>query len=149
MIVNANQRCIVLLLSMLTFGCGGAEPADLPKVALFPFGGVVKVNGKPISGAQVTLHPSNDSTLGIVNPNGITDESGLFTLTTYQPADGAPEGKYLVTVSWAEVKNANSSDPEYGPEKLPRRYQDKALSGLSLEVTADSTEPPTLELALR
>ena len=137
-----------VLIVLLTFGCG-SPPADVPKAELHLFSGIVQVDGKPANGAQVSMHPVENSTLGVVTPNGVTDENGLFALTTYKPADGAPVGKYKVTVSWSDVTNATSSEPETGPEKLPKRYQDLALSGLEVEVKAGVMDSPVLELTSR
>jgi hypothetical protein len=144
-IVNGARRTAGALIVLFSIGCG-SPPADAPKAELHLYSGIVKVDGKPIKGAQVSLHPVGSSTLGVVTPNGVTDENGLFVLTTYNPADGAPEGKYKATVSWADVINATSSDPEYGPEKLPARYQDKEQSGLEVEVKGEATDSAVLEL---
>ncbi len=137
---------VAVVFSMLiSVGCG-SKPTDIPQMPLHPFSGIVQVDGKPVSGAQVVLHPRGQTPLGVVTPNGQTDEAGRFVLTTYKPADGAPEGAYQVTVSWADVENPGSSEPDYGPEKLPRKYQHPDLSGLELEVRPDVAIPPVLEL---
>lgn len=139
----------LFLIVVLMAGCGGDPPADLPKVELIPVNGVIQVDGKPISGARIALHSSAGGTDAIVNPNGISDSEGKFQLTTYSVNDGAPAGVWNVTVSWAEVLNPGASDPEYGKEKLPQRYQAPASSGLSVEVKPDSTEPILLSLKSR
>jgi len=137
-----------LLTFVFIFGCG-KPPDDLPQVELYPFSGIVNVNGKPAKGAMITLHPSEDSKLGVVTPHGIADEKGLFILTTHSTADGAPSGKYKVTVSWADVINPGASDPEPGPEKLPRRYQNKDTSGLEINIEPGMSEAPVLDLKIR
>ncbi len=144
---RVRQTAGVMLL-LLAGGCG-SPPADVPKAKLHLFSGIIHVDGKPAGGAQVSLHPVESSVLGVVTPNGVTDENGLFVMTTYKPADGAPEGKYRVTVSWADVINPTASDPETGPEKLPAKYLDPATSGLELEVKEGMTELPVLELTSR
>ena len=143
------MKCLTLaglLLAALSVGCG-SSPEDAPKVELYPFEGIVQVDGQPVSGAQVVLHPKAESSLGVVTPNGVTDESGRFMLTTYQPEDGAPEGAYHVTVSWSDIENPGSSEPEYGPEKLPPRYQNPAFSGLELAVKPGVSDAVVLNLA--
>ena len=139
----------ILLLSLLLVPGCGKPPADLPQAELYPFSGIVNVNGKPATGAMLTLHPSGDSKLGIVTPHGIADENGLFMLTTYSTADGAPAGKYKVTVSWSDITNPGGSDPEHGPEKLPRRYQDKDTSGLEVNIEPNMSDVTVLELKSR
>ena len=141
-------RITALFAAIAFAGCGEA-PKDAPQVALHPLTGIVNVNGKPASGAIVSLHASGKPELRVVTPHGIADEKGKFSLTTYQPEDGAPEGKYQVTVSWADKLTKSSSDPEYGPEKLPPRYQDPATSGLELEVKPGLSEAIVMELKSR
>ena len=103
---------ITALLAAIAFAGCGEPPKDVPQVALHPFTGIVNVNGKPAGGAMVSLHAAGKPELGVVTPHGVTDETGKFSLTTYQPDDGAPEGKYQVTVSWADKLSQSSSDAE-------------------------------------
>ena len=140
---------ITALLAAIAFAGCGEPPKDVPQVALHPLTGIVNVNGKPASGAIVSLHATGKPEIGVVTPHGVTDETGKFSLTTYQPDDGAPEGKYQVTVSWADKLSQSSSDPEYGPEKLPKRYQIPNLSGLELEVKPGLTEAIVMDLKTR
>lgn len=139
----------LFLIVVLMAGCGGDPPADVPKVELIPVTGIIQVDGKPVSGARIALHSAAGGTDAIVNPNGISDSEGKFQLTTYSVNDGAPAGVWNVTVSWAEVLNPGASDPEYGKEKLPQRYQAPANSGLSVEVKPDTSEPILLSLKSR
>ena len=134
---------VALLLAVI--GCG-EPPADLPTAALLPVTGTINVNGKPASGAQVTFHPVDAG--ATVTPSGIVDASGQFQLTTYTAADGAAAGKYQVTISWADVIKGGS-DPEYGREKLPGRFQDPDMSGLVCEVKPDITEPLAFNIKTR
>jgi hypothetical protein len=140
---------ITAVLAAIAFAGCGEPPKDVPQVALHPLTGIINVNGKPAGGAIVSLHASGMPELGVVTPHGITDENGKFSLTTYQPEDGAPEGKYQVTVSWADLLTKSSSDAEYGPEKLPPRYQNPAMSGLELEVKPGISEAIVMELKSR
>ena len=129
-------------------GCG-EPPKDAPQDVLHPLTGIVNVNGKPASGAIVSLHGSGIAVPGSVTPFGIADENGKFSLTTYQPEDGAPEGRYQVTVSWADKLGSSASDPEYGPEKLPRKFQIPTMSGLELEVKPGLSEAVVMNLKTR
>lgn len=141
-------RITALLAAIAFVGCG-EPPKDAPKMALHPLTGIVNVNGKPATGAIVSLHESGTAEPGAVTPFGITDENGRFSLTTYQPGDGAAEGRYQVTVSWADKLSQSSSEPEYGPEKLPPRYQNPAMSGLELEVKPGLSEAIVMDLKSR
>lgn len=143
------QLSLVMLSVLCVAGCGGDPPADKPKVELIPVTGIIQVDGKPVPGARVALHSQAGTTDVVVNPNGITDAEGKFQLTTYSVHDGAPAGLWAVTVSWADILNPGASEPEYGKEKLPKRYQAPTSSGLSVEVKPESSEPILLSLKSR
>jgi len=146
-IVKTLQTATVLLTAMLISGCGEA-PSDAPKIELHPVMGIVCVDGKPAKGVHVVLHPVNDSSPAAVTPNGITDETGVFKLTTYAVADGAPEGKYQVSFSWPEATAPGAGDSDDFVEKLPEQYQFAASSGIELDVNANNEEMPMFELSV-
>ena len=136
----------VLFVATLTTGCG-SPPADIPKVNLHPVMGIVSVDGKPAKGVHVVLHPVGNSDPSAVTPNGITDDTGVFNLTTYSVADGAPEGSYQLSFSWPEPASPGAGDSEDFIEKLPQQYQYAASSGVSLEVNTNTEEMPLIELS--
>lgn len=125
-------------------GCGKAAK-DVPQVPLHPVSGTVTLDGKPIAGAKVVLHALQGASATDISPTGVTDENGQFQVSTYQPLDGAAEGSYSVTVSWPEVISGGS-EPEYGRERLPQRYQDSNQSGLVIAASEDLRDPVVLEL---
>lgn len=139
------RRTAFCAIVVAVIGCG-KPPGDIPSATLLPVTGTINVNGKPASGAHVTFHPV-DGTSG-VTPSGIVNESGQFQLTTYAPEDGAPAGTYRITVSWAELIRGGS-EPEYGREKLPIKFQNPDMSGLVCEVKPDNTEPLSFSLKTR
>lgn len=136
---------VILTTLVMLSGCG-SPPADVPTAELHSFTGIVLVDNEPAHGAVVTLHPIEDLGLGAVTPSGLADDIGLFSVSTYQPGDGAPAGNYRVTVSWMEVLNPGASEPEYGKSKLPLRYSKPDSSGLELAIVAGMNDPRTLEL---
>lgn len=140
---------VSLLLCLATAGCGGPAEADRPVVELQPVRGQLLVDGKPAPGALVTLHPRNQSALGFVSPFGEVAEDGSFTITTYEPGDGAPAGEYTATVSWPVLLNPGRSEPEYGPEQLPPHYLSPDSSGLGVVIVAGTAELPTISLTTR
>lgn len=76
-------------------GCG----SDAPKINTVPVTGRVTYNGQPVAGATVAFIPNNPDGRPA---QGVTDEQGVYTLTTYvgpndQPA-GAEPGDYKVTI---------------------------------------------------
>jgi hypothetical protein len=78
-----------------------------------------------------------------VYPIGVVDSNGEFKLSTFSPDDGAPPGKYGVTVTWTErIKGKEDMERTL----VPKRYMDPKLSGLSAEVAAKSNELPPYQL---
>lgn len=147
---NVVMRWMPLVLGLMAVagiaGCG-ESPKDLPTVPIHPVKGTVTLDGKPIAGARVSLQLLQGSKPGDINPNAVTDEAGGFQMSTYAPLDGAPEGAYAVMVSWPVVINASGSDPEFGKERLPARYQVPEKSGLVLTVSEDLQDAVMLELS--
>jgi hypothetical protein len=98
--------------------------------------GKVIFNGKPIEDAQVIFHPLP------LDPrsrriDGLTEDDGTFSLTTYAPNDGAWAGDYAVTIT--------ARRPATEPGKpminlLPVRYSNAAISGLKAVVKEGKNE---------
>lgn len=100
---------------LVSTGCGGGDKN--PGVDLEPVTGTVLLDGSPVEGATVVFH-------GEQGASGITDSSGKFTLTTFDPGDGAKVGVYKVTVSKSEMVGVDDSyndvnSPNYGKEAPP------------------------------
>lgn len=139
------QVLIVAFLLGYIAGCG-KPPADAPSVPIHPVSGIVTLDAKPIEGARLALISLQGQQPGDITPNGISDAEGKFQVSTYTVADGAPDGAYAITVSWPEIRNAGSSEPEYGKERLPKRYQIAEQSGFVVTVSEDLQDPLNLEL---
>ncbi len=139
------QLLILTLLLGFPAGCG-KPPADAPSVPIHPVSGIVTLDGKPIEGARLALISLQGQQPGDITPNGISDAEGKFQISTYSVADGAPDGAYAITVSWPEIRNAGSSEPDYGKERLPKRYQIPEQSGFVVTVSEDLQDALTLEL---
>lgn len=124
--------CPVLALVALVFvGCGG----DDNRTPTYAVTGKLTDGSKPVAHAQVVFHPEN-GTADTPKPRGTTDANGEFALTTFDGNDGAPAGRYRVTVErWATPRLSG------GPEnQLPARFADPAKSGLTATVNAGPTE---------
>ncbi|HTI50891.1 MAG TPA: hypothetical protein VL475_08070, partial [Planctomycetaceae bacterium] len=95
---------------------------------LIPVEGQVLIAGQPAKNATVIFHRQESlvanggySAALPPNPHGDCDEDGVFRIYTYMAYDGAPAGKYVVTVSWKDPEGRNREDETY-PELAPRRY---------------------------
>lgn len=116
-----------------------------------PTFGRVTVNGAPAPGAEVVLYGATQELTGkgTIPPEGVADEDGVFHLQSYEPADGAPAGKFKVSVIWLEEPPANVNFDTYQPkDRLKGRYADPEKSGLTVEVPEGGGELPPLELKI-
>lgn len=150
-----NLLAVVLLVSLLAFGCAPQSNGDRP--ATYDVTGIVTHNGQPVEGATVSFQPTGTGTAAI----GKTDASGKYTLTTFASGDGALPGEYQVKIVKLDVKIAETVDedsegyeaPAEGetvaaPENLlPESYADPATSGLTATVTEDESQN-TFDFAL-
>jgi len=142
---------IVLFLFSLTCGLVGCNSSDQP--ATFPVRGRVVYKGAPIVGASITF-------LGTGAPRaatGRTDESGSFQLTTFETNDGAVPGTHEVTIKKYTTDPPAMPTPEQVEKDpaasdrytmamvrwtqsaklaLPKKYSERATSGLHYEVNA-------------
>jgi hypothetical protein len=82
-------------LGLTAAGCGSARTA--------PVKGVVTFDNKPLPNAFVTFVAQDK---GGHDAHGMTDASGAFQLSTFQPRDGALPGLYKVTVHYSEPAQA-------------------------------------------
>jgi hypothetical protein len=107
----------------------------------------VLFEGKPAAGAIVKFYAvdaANKKDGQAVVPQAIVGDDGCFQLTTYSSEDGAPAGKYAVSVFWA--KPAKGGD-DYEKPLIPARYLNAETSGLTAVVEEKATELPPFQLA--
>ncbi|WP_169977893.1 carboxypeptidase regulatory-like domain-containing protein [Tautonia rosea] len=141
------------LIAMGLFGgCNGGSIGEdrLPLVAAE---GRVTVKGVPATGAQIMLHPSDPELIALgLFPHGTVDESGVFALSTYEQTDGAPAGRYRVTLTWPDLDYQPKSPLEREelalgvspPDRLKGRYADPEQSGLELTIDGDGSSSQSL-----
>ena len=136
--------CIVaLLFSVLLAGCSGDSGSKTIKAS-----GIVMYKGQPVADASVAFLGD-----GKVRPAvAVTDEDGVFVLTTSRSGDGAVPGVHTVTVSKIvdPPKKSGSGDSlsmedaalaaQSSPEEtktlylVPEKYSMAETSGLSFTV---------------
>lgn len=126
---------------IVTIGCSsGGGPT------LHPVTGKILVDDQPAAGATVVFHPTS-ATAEALRPSGVAGADGTFTLNTYPHGNGAPEGEYVVLVTWFESlpppKDDDDADPPAPKSKLPARYTDVTKSGLKATIkSGDNTLEP-------
>jgi hypothetical protein len=154
--MGALQGRVVLAFSAIAClgfaGCGGGGEENLP---VFPVSGKIDFQGRPTPGAIVVLHPF-EGPPEARRPSAVVKEDGSFQVGMYATDDGAPAGKYRVTVVWnVPMSGRPAAEPSTDPDEmsdddetdevinqLPERYADPHLSGLTIEV---KSEPLSLE----
>jgi hypothetical protein len=96
--------------------------------------GTVTYNGQPIEGVNVGFLPDSGRGAG-----GVTDASGRFTLSTFEPGDGAVPGTHKVVITepsedepmpgTEEAENWTPPEPRF-----PAKYGDPSKSGFTATV---------------
>lgn len=119
-----------------TLGCAKSRMPE--RKAVVPVRGTMMSKGKPLEGAVVSLHPLTDANPRALRSHGRVGADGTFSLTTYDTADGAPQGEYIVTVYWADAsKRPRDEDEEEGdlpPDLLKGRFATRQVSRLRARI---------------
>jgi hypothetical protein len=121
------------LLALLLSSCGKGRKALYPVT-----GRVLDGDNQPATGALVIFHPVGADDQDPNKPRAYVDDQGSYTLTTYEKDDGAPAGKYVVTVEWRPKKQQ-----PFGPapeDRLRGRYSNPKTSKLRAEVKEGPTQ---------
>jgi hypothetical protein len=142
----------LLVAAMAASGC--SKRPERPRVPTTEARGQVLLDGKPLAGALVILHPQGVDKVtvdGAKEPvpdpsaRGVSQADGRFTLSTYDTGDGAAEGEYAVTVVHRPAKKTGESF-EPGPNVLPPRYASAKTSGLRATIADGENELPPFAL---
>jgi hypothetical protein len=105
---------LILSICLSTASCSNK---GLP---LYPVHGRVLLDGKPMVGAMIILHPVGDVGLNGLKPRALADADGWFKVYTYAIGDGAPAGQYAVTVQPKKPKQPNTTAKSKGAKKQVR-----------------------------
>ncbi|NQV29005.1 MAG: carboxypeptidase regulatory-like domain-containing protein [Rhodopirellula sp.] len=145
----ANRRygspalCLAAALILLwSAGCGRESTGPV----CHPVQGTVFYQGKPLAEGMVYLHPL-DSMETAQRPMAVTDRDGRFELTTFQEGDGAPAGRYTITVELRELQDNGDDEMERaGRNLLPKKFQNPSTSGLEFTVGDGDNVVPQINL---
>jgi hypothetical protein len=115
------------LLVLAAAGCGGSPQKT------YPVSGVVKwSDGQPateLANANISLDVVEGKVLR--GPRGQVKEDGTFILQTFEPGDGAPEGKYRAIFVPEMIRDDEAPRPKL---IMDPRFQDYKKSGLLITV---------------
>ncbi len=97
-----------------------------------PVRGKVFVSGVPATGATIAFVGINAKGKKSTVADALVEADGSYVLSSYAAWDGAPPGKYSVTV----VLRDRNIDGSTGPNRLPAKYASADTSELSAEVAS-------------
>jgi 5-hydroxyisourate hydrolase-like protein (transthyretin family) len=136
------MRLLVLSLTALVSGlfasgCGSSGPKK------YPVTGTVTVNGKPAALVRVQfLHADQSLPGNLKTPVGMTDDAGVFHLSTAGDKDGAVEGEYTVMFEWM-------SDNDLGAwDKLGGKFVKPETSRFKVQVEPKSNNLTPFDITI-
>src|SRR5262245_19259539 len=136
-----SKRSTLVFALLLAAGCSrNAGPA------CFPVYGTITLDGAPLAEAMIVLHPLDDDLHDAPRPLACSDSDGAFELTTMKPGDGAPAGRYAITVELRELTEDGDEMIRDGKNLLLDRYRDPKTSGFRCTIVAGDNELPTLAI---
>ena len=141
-VAAAALSAIVALGSLALAGCGGSGPDRIP---VFKTSGRITFKNQPANGAFLVLHPKNVAIPNAPRPTAHVKADGTFEPTTFDTADGAPAGEYVVTVEWRKLVN-DRGEWVPGPNLLPAKYSDPAKSDVIVKIAAGQNDLPAIVL---
>lgn len=135
-ITDALRAVLCALLGVTLTSCN-REPKRPP---LHAVSGTVTFQKGPAPGAVVVFRPITPGLLKNTLPHGEVGPDGTFRIGTYELGDGAPEGEYVITISWPEVKPEPGGGESIGGDRLNGRFSDPTNSTLKIQVKQGSNE---------
>lgn len=141
--VSTLGVCLVAVAALGGLSCSDASSS------LNPVQGKVLLNGSPLAGALVTLHPKDGADIRTIPSTGLSKDDGTFTIMTGEKT-GAPAGSYVVTIICSEVVKGKEGVISTGPpetqDRLKGAYADRAKSNITVEVKKGSNQLEPFDL---
>ena len=126
---------LIILVAMLP----GCTRSEYPNETYPVRGRIQTVDGTPARDVRVTLHSEKLISEGDpFRPSGMTNDQGIFKLTTYETHDGAPAGDYAITFRWATPQKS-LLDP-LPKDKLDNRFAMPTEKSLTCKVIVSDTQ---------
>jgi hypothetical protein len=134
----------LFLTSMVLLPLGCAKAPEGPPVPVFPAKGKITFQGQLMPGASVVLHPKQP-VADVPNPRANVGKDGSFEVTTFAGGDGAPEGEYVLTVTWYKFVQ-QGPDLKPGPNVIPPKYTNPQRSNVVVKIAAGQNDLQTIQL---
>ena len=139
---DAAAACLVVTVASWCSGCGEEEMKGGPRVEVVPVTGKVLVDGKPVKGVVVDFYrvgvPGVD--FAVPQPQGITDENGNLTLSTYLSGDGGAPGEYKLVFQLGTSMNPISGDVT--GDAFRGKYRDPRKSKFKATISEEAGDEP-------
>jgi hypothetical protein len=151
--ISRSKKCsVVLVLSLLIFTSCGGEPKPEGLPALYPAKITILQAEKKLDGASVILiNEETSQSQWLVG--GVTDSNGVCTLKTLGKFDGAPVGKYKVTVEKTTIKESETAKQPVptDPQALNEYYakianEEKHYNNVNLKYKLPTTTDLEIEI---
>ncbi len=143
-----SYKSILLLRSGLGFlvclifevvGCGPSNPITFPVQGRVEFD-----NGEASQIGSVEFRSLTGDER--ITARGKIEKDGSFTLSTFEPGDGALPGEHQVIVQQMVISEGLTvKDHQHGP-RVPRKYSDYSYSGLKAHVLEAKQNPIVIKL---
>ena len=124
----ARKSTALLILAVVVSGCEARPRADYRSLGLADVGGVVRIDGRPLSNVQV-IFENEDKTFSYAQ----TDAEGRYRLNFDSDQHGVPPGRKIVRIVGQFA--ADGEEPS-GEERIPARYNTN--SELTVEIMPDT-----------
>lgn len=130
---------ILLCCASLFIGCGPRNPPTFPVQGRVQFedGSVAEIGSvefRSMTGSER------------MTARGKIEKDGSFTLSTFEPGDGALPGDHQVIVQQMVISEGlNAAHHQHG-RRVPAKYSDYGQSGLNAHVQERETNPIVIQL---
>ncbi len=112
---------------------------------VYPVAGKVLYQGNPAEGATVTLNAMDSDAAKTPKPGGQVQKNGEFRLSTFRSFDGAPAGRYAVTLVYPSADRKENGE-NVGPDVLRGRYADPKTTPFHVEIKRQDNRLETFNI---
>ena len=134
-----RTRMLGLVWLALILGCGPSHPST------YPVQGSVKFeDGAPVEIGSVEFRSIEGEERTMAR--GKIEKDGSFTLSTFEPGDGALPGEHQVIIQQMVISEGLIAEHHQHGRRVPRKYADYSQSGLKSKIKAEKSNPIVIQL---
>lgn len=124
---------LLVLSTPLLCACGSGRPKPYPVSGKVGF-----ADGSPLAGGSIMFRSVGEGK-DVFNARGLIKEDGTFTMTTFEPNDGAVAGEHQVMVRESGV-NIEFQSAAAGAKLVDPRFMRYETSGLTVNVKEENND---------